>query len=173
MTSAALTDPTPGPLEAERLLQAQVMLERSLGAWGLSSMVTGAVLVAAGRRGRGPGWVAEGHQHLAWGGVDAALAGWGYVRRLRTGPFDPATATESARKLRRLLRVNVGLDVLYVSAGAMMLLRPRQVLGLVPSTAEVVRPVGAAVMVQGAFLLFLDATAAARLRSVAAPTERS
>ena len=69
--------------------------------------------------------MAAGRQHLAWGGVDAALAGWGRSRRGRTDPLDPAAAeTWQPRALRRLLLVNVGLDLAYVGAGLTLLLAP-------------------------------------------------
>ncbi|MCW2583315.1 MAG: hypothetical protein JWQ53_2105 [Klenkia sp.] len=65
--------------------------------------------------------------------------------RARRGPTDPA-------RLRKVLLVNAGLDVGHLALGA----------GLMGTTRR--RGDGAAVVVQGAFLLALDATAASALR---------
>ncbi len=163
----------PDPVVGQRLIQAQLALERSLAAWGLSSMITGGVLMAAGRRGRGPGWTAAGRQHLAWGGVDAALAAWGRLRRGRTGPLAPEQAALAAGALRRLLLVNVVLDLAYVGVGITLLQEPERVLRSWPGTAGLLRPVGGAVLVQGAFLLAVDSAVAARLGPVGPPGKRS
>lgn len=169
----ALTTAAPDPRVGQQLVHAQLALERSLAAWGGSSMVAGSIFVAAGRRGRGPGWTAAGRQHLVWGAVDAALAGWGRSRRVRTGPLDPARAAVATRALRRLLLVNVALDLAYVGVGITLLLEPERLLRSWPGTADVVRPVGGAVLVQGAFLLALDAAVAARLGPAGPPRKRS
>ena len=86
-----------------------------------------------------------GRQTAAWGAVDGAIAYVGARRRTAKGPTDP-------RRLRRVLLVNAGLDVGYLAAGAALVRHGRW------------RGDGAAVLVQGAFLLLLDTTAAHRLR---------
>ncbi|MEW6226412.1 MAG: hypothetical protein AB1627_17465 [Chloroflexota bacterium] len=63
-----------------------------------------------------------------------------------------AGRTTDPARLRRVLLVNAWLDVGYVATGAWLAGRTRR------------RGDGAAVLVQGAFLLWLDATAARRLR---------
>ncbi len=73
-----------------------------------------------------------GRQTLAWGVVDAAIAGFGFTR----------PAPEPAR-LRRVLLINTVADVGYIALGVMAVRR-----GL--------RGDGEAVVVQGAFLLALD-----------------
>ena len=113
---------------------------RVLGRWAVGSMVLGAAL-SADPRTRG-----FGRQTAAWGLVDVAIALVG-ARRHAAGRTTPPA------RLRRVLLVNAGLDVGYVAGGA-ALLRTRW------------RGDGAAVVVQGAFLLWLDATAARRLREV-------
>ena len=113
-------------------------LTRVLGAWAAASVVTGAVLTASPRT-RG-----FGRQTLTWGAVDGAIAWVGARRRAAKGPTDPA-------RLRTVLLVNVGLDVGYLAAAAWLLRDGRW------------RGDGAAVAVQGGFLLALDATAAGRL----------
>lgn len=114
-------------------------LTRVLGGWAAASVVAGSVLMASPRT-RG-----FGRQTLTWGAVDGAIAYVGGRRRAAKGPTDP-------RRLRRVLLVNVGLDVGYLGAATWLLRDGRW------------RGDGAAVAVQGGFLLALDAAAAHRLR---------
>ena len=113
-------------------------LTRVLGAWAAGSVAVGAVLAARPRT-RG-----FGRQTVAWGAVDGAIAWAGARGRRRRGPTDPD-------RLRRVLLLNAGLDVGYLAAGAWLVRDGRW------------RGDGAAVLVQGAFLLLLDAGAARRL----------
>ena len=80
-----------------------------------------------------------------WGVVDGAIAYVGSRRRAAKGPTDRA-------RLRRVLLVNAALDVGYLAAGAWLVRDGRW------------RGDGAAVLVQGAFLLVLDSAAARGLR---------
>ena len=111
---------------------------RVLGRWAAGSVAVGSLLTADPRT-RG-----FGRQTAAWGAVDGIIALVG-ARRQAAG------RTTGAARLRRVLLVNAGLDVGYVAAGA-VLLRTRW------------RGDGLAVVVQGAFLLWLDAASARRLR---------
>ena len=113
-------------------------LTRTLGRWGAASVVVGAALSTR------PRTRAFGRQTAAWGAVDAAIALVGARRRAARGPTDPA-------RLRRVLLVNAGLDVAYLGSGAWLVRQPGW------------GGDGAAVLVQGAFLLWLDASAARRL----------
>ena len=108
-----------------------------LGAWAAGSTVAGLALCTSSRT-RG-----FGRQTLAWGAVDGAIAYVGARRRASKGPTDPA-------RLRKVLLVNVGLDVGYVAGGAWLVRDGRW------------RGDGLAVLVQGAFLLALDSWAARR-----------
>ncbi len=76
--------------------------------------------------------------------MDGVFVGVGLLGRRRRGPTDPA-------RLRRVLLVNAGLDVGYLAVGAALVRRARW------------RGDGWAVLVQGGFLLVLDATAARAL----------
>jgi hypothetical protein len=107
----------------------------TLAAWSAASIVGGGALWAAGRT---PAVRAFGRQTLAWGAVDAAIAAFGASRP----EPDPV-------RLRRILLVNCVADVGYIAAGA-ALRRSR------PGD-------GAAIMVQGVFLLALDSHFAYRL----------
>ncbi|MCW2777870.1 MAG: hypothetical protein JWN17_1595 [Frankiales bacterium] len=115
----------------------EVRLTRVLGTWAAASVGTGALLAR-----RSPGFA---RQTAVWGLVDGAIAVVGAHGRARKGPTDP-------RRLRRVLLVNAGLDVGYLAAGAWLVRDGRW------------RGDGAAVLVQGAFLLGLDSLAARALR---------
>jgi hypothetical protein len=114
-------------------------LTRVLAAWSAASLLVGAALAVPART-RG-----FGRRTAAWGAVDGAIALVGVLRRRQAGPTAPAW-------LRRVLLVNVGLDVGYPGVGAALCRRSRW------------RGDGLAVLVQGAFLLVLDTVAAHRLR---------
>lgn len=120
----------------------ETRLTTVLGSWAAASVAVGAALAAR------PATRGFGRQTAAWGAVDGAIAAVGARNRRRRGPTDPA-------RLRTVLLVNAGLDVGYLVAGAALLRGDRW------------RGDGAAVVLQGAFLLALDATAAAALRSAA------
>jgi len=112
-------------------------LMRTLGAWSAVSVVGGAALWAAGRSPQARDF---GRQTLAWGAVDAAIAGFGAVRP----PAEP-------RRLRKILLLNCVADVGYLALAATVWRRGR--------TGD-----GAAIAVQGAFLLALDSHYAYHLR---------
>ncbi len=114
-------------------------LTRLLGRWAAGSVVVGSALSAI------PATRGFGRQTLAWGVVDGAIAYAGIRKRSSAGPTDP-------RRLRRILLLNAGADVGYLVAAGALLRRPRW------------RGDALAVLVQGGFLLALDAGAAARLR---------
>ena len=114
-------------------------LVRVLGRWAAGSVLLGGALTAA------PRTRAFGRQTAAWGAVDGVIALVGARRSASGRVTDPV-------RLRRVLLVNAGLDVGYLALGAALLRLPRR------------RGDGLAVLVQGAFLLALDTTAARRLR---------
>ena len=120
-------------------MSVETELTRVLSAWAAASVVAGLALCVDPRT-RG-----FGRQTAAWGAVDGAIAAVGVRGRRREGPTDPA-------RLRRVLLVNAGLDVGYLAVGARLARSDRW------------HGDGLAVVVQGAFLLVLDTTAARRLR---------
>lgn len=101
----------------------------TLGAWSAVSVVGGGALWAKGRTEFARRF---GRQTLAWGVVDAAIAGFGASR---PAP-DPA-------RLRTVLLINCAADVGYLALGALAVKRGW-------------RGDGEAIFVQGAFLLALD-----------------
>jgi hypothetical protein len=113
-------------------------LVRVLGRWALASVAAGALL-SLDPRTRG-----FGRQTAAWGAVDGVIALVGARRQAAGRTPDPG-------RLRRVLLVNAGLDVGYLAVGTWLARRRRW------------RGDGAAVVVQGAFLLWLDTSRARRL----------
>lgn len=103
----------------------------------LGAWAAGSVVAGALLRRRAPGFA---RQTAAWGAVDGAIAAYGAL----TPPTDPV-------RLRKVLLVNAALDVGYLAAGAWLVRDGRW------------RGDGLAVLVQGAFLLWLDTTAAKEL----------
>ena len=107
-------------------------LTAGLLAWSLLSM--GSAIVGLHRR-PGEYWRAFWFMSGLWGLIDGAIA---WYTLLGDWP-DPAT-------LVNILRVNAGLDLLYIAAGVALLTRvgPRP------------RGFGLAVLIQGLFLFLLD-----------------
>jgi esterase/lipase len=95
-------------------------------------------------------WQGFGMQALAWGGVDAVigLLGLRGLTEKMNSPVDVKRAVRDARRLRLILWVNAGLDVLYISGGMLWALvwgREAWAMGR-----------GWGVVLQGAFLLVFD-----------------
>ena len=134
----------PAPVVAARLT-------RRLAALGAASTVLGLALAtrhdATGR--------AFGQQTAVWGLVDLTIAGVSAAR---------SATPPTADRLRTVLLVNVGLDVLYVAGGAHLAVRRPGFGGRLGPAAA--RGHGGAVVVQGALLLLLDAVHAQLLRPV-------
>jgi hypothetical protein len=127
---------------------------RQLAAWATASIVAGAALILAG----GPFGGAVGVQFVVWGAVDLAIAALGERDRRRKlgrgARDDPRAGAAEARRLRRLLWINAGLDVVYLAVGG----------GLVAfGRGPVLDGHGVGVLVQGGFLLIFDAAHAATL----------
>jgi hypothetical protein len=113
-------------------------LTRTLARWAALSVAVGVVTAVP------PSTRRFGRQTAVWGLVCGVIAAVGARRHRSGGDAEPG-------RLRRVLLVNAGLDVGYLVAGAWLLRRPRW------------RGDGLAVLVQGAFLLSLDGSTAARL----------
>ena len=101
-----------------------------------------------------PFWRGIGLQGVVWGVIDAGIAFFtqlGMRRKLADirDPNDRVVQLEEARRLRGLLLVNAGLDVLYVAVGVGIVLT----FGVDNIFA---RGNGVGIVIQGAFLLFFD-----------------
>jgi len=148
-------------------------LTSALGAWATSSVAAGSGLSLLGRA-TGQTWLTGfANQQVGWGAVDGAIASFGALRQRGQSPAGLAIidssdrptpeAMQQAARLHTLLRVNTALDVLYVAAGLVTIAKA-EALGqrFGRSTAECVGA-GAGVVVQGGFLLALDAFFARRV----------
>jgi hypothetical protein len=133
----------PDTLLRERLLAHQRHMMLVLGSWAVGSVVIGGYQALRGDR-----FVRfVGYQNLAWGAIDGAIALYGVrdLVRKRSGPERDWGA--EARAFRRLLLLNAGLDVLYITAGAFLLWQGKDARW---------RGTGLGIVIQGAFLLLLD-----------------
>lgn len=146
--------PVAGGASPEPPGRASARISRQLGTWALASVGVGAVLLATSD---GPAWNAFALQCLAWGAIDGviALAGASSARRARRTAGDPARTAAEHDRLRRLLLINAGLDVVYVLVGIAIVVWWRTDAGFGH---------GVGVLVQGGFLLGFDAWHAWRLR---------
>ncbi len=141
-----------------------------LGAWAVGSVIKGSAIALLGRRGGRQQWVRFGRQTAMWGAIDGLIAGAGTWSRSRRGTLTDEEVHREAKRLRLLLTVNAIADVLYVAGGAHIAFhaKPARVDGtghLVPerTSFRMGRGDGVAIIIQGAFLLALDATYARRL----------
>ena len=132
-----------------------------LGAWGATSVVAGEVY----RRRLAPGdaWgTGFARQMVGWGAVDLVIAGVGALRGRGRVP----TAADQ-RRLHRILVFNSALDVGYLATGLLMLTRSEQLAARMARVEpDKVRGDGVGIIVQGGFLLVLDAVFAIRTRGV-------
>ena len=125
-----------------------------LGTWAAGSIVKGGVIALIGQRTGRRQWLRFGRQTAMWGAVDALIAGAGAVSRSRRGELSPEQVDAEARKLRKLLLINAAADVLYIAGGAHIAYHA----GPGGTSFHLGRGDGLAIVVQGAFLLALDAT---------------
>ncbi len=126
----------------------QDTLSRRLLLWSTLSVAAGVILMLTG----GDFWRGFGLQTLVWGLIDGAIAGLGRrsaARRRIRGPHTADALTREAANMRRVLWINTGLDVLYVTGGL-----------LLAHTSAARNPFAAGngwgIVVQGGFLLFFD-----------------
>jgi carboxylesterase len=129
--------------------QLQRAIAHRLLAWTGISVTAGLILLAAGS----PFGRAFGIQAAAWGAIDGLIAAAGLLvlrRRIARQPDPPpGDVCREERSLSRLLRINGGLDVLYVIGGlALALTLGRE--------SAAWRGHGWGIVVQGAFLLLFD-----------------
>lgn len=134
-------------------------LQRQIGLllllWSALSIVGGALLLLFGI----PFWRGVGLQGVVWGVIDAGIALFGlYMRRRKQTRPDANAANvlkREARSLRRLLLVNLGLDLVYVLAGILVLLT---------FDTPFADSNGIGILVQGGFLLLFDGFYATRVK---------
>ena len=96
----------------------QKSISRRLLTWSGLSISVGLLLILLGNS----FWKGFGIQAVAWGAIDAAIALIGLLltNRRRSVCDSPEQMSQEARKLKRLLLVNFGLDFVYISIGIML-----------------------------------------------------
>lgn len=146
---------TPDPWLQQRKLATTTIV------WAIGSVTLGAVL--ATRRDRW--WRSFGQQHVGWGLVDlgivAIVQGLQHREMSRLpDPYDAVVLDRRRQHLRAILIGNAVADAGYVTTGALMWQRMRDN----PRAAGA----GAAIVIQGAFLLLHDAHHARECRPSAA-----
>lgn len=134
-------------------------LTTALLAWSAASVAIGATIALVGRRADKAHLVSFGRQSAAWGAIDALIAGGGVLSRRRRGQLTAEQEIKKGQGLRTLLLVNAAADVGYVVGGLLILARGRKG----RKTLRMEAGDGAAIAVQGAFLLVLDVSQAQRL----------
>ena len=135
-----------------------------LTVWAAGSVIKGTAIALIGKRTDRKQWVRFGRQTAMWGAVDALIAGAGALSRSRRGELTPEEVDAEARKLRTLLLINAAADVVYIAGGAHIAFHAKP--GPPEKTSfRMGRGDGLAILIQGAFLLALDATYARKLSS--------
>ncbi len=137
--------------------QFQAALSSRLMAWAEGSVVIGLIAALLGDR----FWRGFGIQSAAWGLIDGAIAWIGArgaeEKASQRENHTAARQAEEREKLRRVLWINTGLDVIYV-LGGLILVRTR---GRKDAFA---RGTGWGIVAQSAFLLGFDLLHALHLR---------
>jgi len=134
--------------------RAQWRLLAELAAGAAVSTGVGMATWRAGRQGDNGFLKAFGRQTVAWAVVDAGVVAFGVSRR-GPAPDDADSARALARRMRLLTAANAVADVGF-AAGGLALARRR------PAR----RGEGAAIVLQGLFLLWLDARHAKRFHAL-------
>jgi len=122
------------------------VLGRRLVLWAVASVLVGAAMLAWGDA----FWRGVGLMFIAWGSIDGliGLAGrWFADRNRRRLRGDPGAPAREAGRIRRILWINAGLDILYIAGGAWLLVTAAD-----PGGAGA----GLGIVIQGAFLLVFD-----------------
>jgi hypothetical protein len=133
-----------------------------LTVWAAGSVIKGTAIALIGKRTGRKQWVRFGRQTALWGAVDALIAGVGALSRSRRGELTQEQVDAEARKLRTLLLINGAADVVYIAGGAHIASHAKP--GPPEKTSfRMGRGDGLAILIQGAFLLALDATYARKL----------
>lgn len=126
-------------------------IQRQIGVlllvWSALSICAGLLLIFLGI----PFWRGVGLQGVVWGIIDAGIALFGLASSRRKGSrpdaLTPTVLRREAKGLRRLLLVNVGLDVVYILAGIIVLLT---------FDTPFAHGNGVGILIQGGFLLLFD-----------------
>jgi len=133
-----------------------------LTVWAAGSVIKGTAIALLGKRLGRKQWVRFGRQTAMWGAVDGLIAGAGAISRSRRGELTQDQVDFEATKLRVMLLLNAAADVVYIAGGAHIAVHAKP--GPPERTSlRMGRGDGIAIVIQGSFLLALDATYARKL----------
>jgi hypothetical protein len=141
-------------MEQRDLEAVEERLTSILLGWGVASTALGSALWVNGWRARRPELLRFGRQTAFWGATDAVIALAGARNRRRRGAMNAAEATKQAKRLLAILGVNTAADIVYIAGGVRVISRASAAQGTFLGMS---RADGAAIVIQGAFLLVLDA----------------
>jgi len=146
----------------QQLVSVEKTLTKALVAWSVASVSIGLSLALIGRKMDSAPVSQFGRQNAVWGAVDAAIAGVGLMTRRKRGVLSDDQVKRELRKLRNLLVINAVADLGYIAGGIAVASRSRR--GV--SSLRMGAGDGAAIVLQGVFLLVLDVSQAVRLRKI-------
>ncbi|CCH53931.1 hypothetical protein BN8_03065 [Fibrisoma limi BUZ 3] len=142
------------PNGPSQLRRHQLIHARVLAGWAIANVVVEgtSMFFSEGQ------WHHFHHMNAAWGSINLLVAGVFWHQTRQQSPFVAGpTAMQQERKFRRFLRINLGLDLLYLATGFWLKQRGA---GLVDHQA-MLQGFGQAIILQGVTLLSLDATSLA------------
>jgi hypothetical protein len=122
----------------------------TLGSWALGNIGTGAVMM-----GNTSGSTKYFHQmNLYWNVVNLALAGFGYYSAATSDPasYNLFTSLKEHYSMEKILLLNAGLDVAYITAGFYLLEKSKNA----TQKRDMFKGFGQSVILQGGFLLLFD-----------------
>ncbi len=131
------------------IFQFQAQLGERLAQWSRLSIASGLILTLLGNR----TWRGVGTQFAGWGLIDLIIA-WIGLRSARNKAATPANHAPEAQareraNLKRVLWINAGLDIGYVTGGALLTKHKGR-------ADPFWRGAGWGIIIQGAFLLVFD-----------------
>ena len=125
----------------------------TLGGWAVANITSGFIVA-----GRTSGETKYAWQMNAyWNFINLGLAGMGYIRALKESgkSFSLPDNYDAQNSMEKIYLFNLGLDVGYIGAG--FYLRERGLNSVSVKTSAQFRGYGTSIIVQGGFLLLMDA----------------
>ncbi|MFK7950125.1 MAG: hypothetical protein AB8G11_21215 [Saprospiraceae bacterium] len=121
-----------------------------LGTWAAGNLAIGSIMMTQTKD-----EAKYFHQmNAAWGGINLAIAGFGYFNALSADPssFSLLETINEQHSIQKILMLNIGLDAAYMLGGAYMIERSKT------NTENPLRlsGFGKSIVMQGAFLFVFD-----------------
>jgi hypothetical protein len=124
-----------------------------LGSWAVTNFIGSGI---GWSQSESVSWKSFHQMNVFWNVVNAGLAIPGYIKARKQSDFlDEAVFKKEQIKTERLFLFNSGLDLVYVSSGAILMGTAHKK----PETKERNLGFGQSIILQGSFLLAFDATA--------------